>query len=144
MIDIPLQAIANQELSIPLDGARFVLRIKEAAGAMVCSIERDGVTLIRNTRLVADQFVLPYGYLHAGFGNFFVGTTDEEIPYWDKFGVTQFMVYVTEVEIAAADSSFDPRNVGPLTPPIPNLPIGLFLNGVWNLDGSQSLNGFFE
>ena len=101
MIDIPLQAIANQKLSIPLDGARFVLTIKEAAGAMVCSIERDGVLLIQNTRMVADQFVLPYEYLHTGFGNFFISTTGEEIPYYDQFGVTQFMVYATADEIAS-------------------------------------------
>ena len=102
MIDIPLQPIANQELSIPLDGARFVLTIKEAAGAMICTVERDGVVLIANTRMVADQYVLPYEYLHQGFGNFFISTTGENIPYYDQFGVTQFMVYATADEIAAA------------------------------------------
>lgn len=102
MIDIPLQAVANQSLSIPLDGSRFVITVKEANGVMVCSIERDSVLLVQNTRLVADGFVLPYGYLHRGFGNFIVGTQGEEMPYYDQFGTTQFMAYASAAEIEAA------------------------------------------
>lgn len=102
MINVPLQALANQELSIPLGGARFVLTIKEAAGGMVCTVKRDDVVLIQNTRLVADAFVLPYQYLHEGFGNFFMATQNEALPWWEQFGVTQFMVYATPEEITAS------------------------------------------
>lgn len=102
MIDIPLQALANQELSIPLDGARYVITVKEAAGAMVCTIERDGVIVVQNTRLLADAFVLPYDHMHPTTGNFFVSTQGADIPYFDQFGITQFMVYATAAEIEAA------------------------------------------
>lgn len=102
MIDIPLQAIANQELSIPLDGARFVLRVKESNGGMVMSITMDDVLLIQNTRIVGDDYVIPYAYLREGMGNFFMSTQDEAIPTWEEFGVTQFMVYATAAEIEAA------------------------------------------
>lgn len=114
MIDIPLQAIANQELSIPLDGARFVLTIKEASGGMVCTVTKDDVVLVQNTRLVADQSVLPYEYLHENAGNFFVSTQSEQLPWWEQFGITQFMVYATAEEIATAQDNYT-GPVGPLT-----------------------------
>ena len=102
MIDIPLQPVANQELSIPLEGARYVITVKEANGVMVASIERDGVLVVRNTRIVADGLMLPYRAQWFGFGNFMLATQDEEVPYFDQFGVTQFLVYVTAEELAAA------------------------------------------
>lgn len=102
MIDIPLQAVANQELSIPLGASRYVITIKEANGVMAASIERDGVMIASNTRLVADGLVLPYRHQWFGFGNFFFSTEDEEMPYYPSFGVTQFMVFVTPEELADA------------------------------------------
>lgn len=102
MIDIPLQAIANQSLSIPLDGQRFTITVKEANGGMVCTVAINDVVVIQNTRLVADGFVLPYDYLHPGFGNLFMGVQDEQVPWWEQFGLTQSMVYATADEIASA------------------------------------------
>jgi len=86
MIDIPLQPIANQELSIPLNGARYVITIKEANGVMVASITRDDVVVVSNTRIVADGLLLPYRAQWFGQGNFMMGVQDEEVPYFDKFG----------------------------------------------------------
>lgn len=105
MIDIPLQPIANQELSISLGGSRYVITVKEANGVMVASIERDGVMVVQNTRMVADGLVLPYRYQWYGFGNFFMGVEAEEVPYYPNFGITQFLVYVTPQEMQ--DAGFD-------------------------------------
>jgi len=102
MIDIALQPVANQELSIPLEGSRYVITVKEANGVMVASIERDGELIASNTRIVADSLVLPYRKQWFGFGNFMLATQDEEVPYFDQFGSTQFLVYVTVAEMAAA------------------------------------------
>ena len=102
MIDIPLQAIANQELSIPLEDARYVITVKEASGGMVCTIQRNDVVLIQNVRLCADTPVLPYEYLQQGAGNFFMSTQNQELPWWEQFGITQFMTYLTADEWASA------------------------------------------
>ena len=102
MIDIQLQALANQELSIPLDGSRYVLRVKEANGGMVITVIKDDVVLVQNARIVADAFVLQTEQQQAGGGNFFMATQLEEIPYYPEFGRTQFMVYATPAEIGAA------------------------------------------
>lgn len=102
MIDVPLQAIANQSLSITLDGSRYELVIKEASGGMVCTCTKDAVVLVSNQRLVGDGPVLPYDYLRGGGGNIYIFTQDESVPWWEQFGVTQFMVYATADEIASA------------------------------------------
>ena len=102
MIDISLLPLANQELSIAIEGARYVITIKEANGVMAATIIRDGVMLVQNTRIVTDGLILQYRDQWFGSGNFMLGTQDEEIPYFDKFGSTQFLVYVTAAEMSAA------------------------------------------
>lgn len=102
MIDIALQPVANQELSIPLEGSRYVITIKEANGTMAASIERDGEVVVSNTRIVADGLILQYRAQWFGFGNFMLATQDEAEPYFDQFGITQFLVYLTADELAAA------------------------------------------
>jgi hypothetical protein len=102
MIDIPLQPVANQELSIPLDGSRYVITVKEANGAMVASITRDDVLLVDSGRIVADGLILSYRWQWFGYGNFMLSTQDEALPDFAQFGITQFMVYVDADEMAAA------------------------------------------
>lgn len=101
MIDIPLQALANQELSIPLDGDRYIITLKEANGIMAMSITRNEVLIIENTRVVANSPVLFYDYLSDREGNFFFATQDDELPWWENFGATQFLTYATTAEIEA-------------------------------------------
>lgn len=99
MIDVTIQALPNQDLSIQLDGFRYDLAIKEANGVMSMSVTRDGTMVIQNVRLVAGSPVLPYRYQEQG--NFVLTTVDDEIPYYPAFGVTQFLVYLTAAEVAA-------------------------------------------
>lgn len=100
MIDIQLQPVANQELSIPLENVRYVITIKEANGCMVITIERDDEVVVRNARLMADGLALPYRHQWFGFGNFMLTTQDEQVPYFTEFGATQFLVYITADEMA--------------------------------------------
>ncbi len=97
MIDIPLQAVANQELSIQLDDRRYVITLKETAGVMSASVARDDVALLTNGRVVAGTPLLPYRFQESG--NFVITTEGDELPAFTEFGVTQFLVYVSEIEI---------------------------------------------
>ena len=99
MIDIGIAALANQALSIQLDERFYEIELREANGVMSASIVRDGVTLVSNIRVTAGTPLLPYRYQEAG--NFIMTTDGEAIPYWDQFGVTQFLVYLTPAELAA-------------------------------------------
>lgn len=99
MIDVALQPVANQSLSIQLDDSRYDLTIKEANGVMCATVARDGVTLIQGVRIVAKTPLVPYAYLQEG--NFVLLTEGDELPYFDQFGNTQNLVYLSADEIDA-------------------------------------------
>lgn len=99
MIDISLSSIANQAMSIQLDGRFYEIEVREANGIMSATIIRDGVTVVSNVRITAGTPILPYRYQEEG--NFLMITEDNSLPYWDQFGVTQFMIYVSSAELAA-------------------------------------------
>ena len=99
MIDVGIAALANQALSIQLDERFYEIELREANGVMSASITRDGVALISNVRVTAGTPLLPYRYQESG--NFVMTTDGETIPYWDQFGVTQSLVYLSAAEVAA-------------------------------------------
>jgi len=99
MIDVGLAALPNQSLTIQLDERLYVISMREANGVMAASISRDGVPLVSCIRVTAGTPLLPYKYQESG--NFLVTTDGEAIPYYDQFGITQFLVYVTPAELAA-------------------------------------------
>lgn len=99
MIDIALAAVANQTLAVQLDGRQYTVTMHEANGVMSATITRDGATLVSNVRITAGTPLLPYRYQESG--NFLLIVDGEALPYWDQFGVTQFLVYLTTAELAA-------------------------------------------
>lgn len=99
MIDVGIATLANQALSIQLDERFYEIELREANGVMSATITRDGVTIVSNMRVTAGTPLLPYRYQEAG--NFIMTTDGEAIPYWDQFNVTQFLVYLSAVELAA-------------------------------------------
>jgi hypothetical protein len=98
MNQIPLQATANQTLSVQLDGARYSLTFKEAGGVMVADVTRDDVVVLYGARVVSGSPIIPYAYLEAG--NFVLLTEDDDLPYYTEFETTQSLVYVTADELA--------------------------------------------
>ena len=99
MIDVGIAAIPNQSLSIQLGGRLYDIALREANGVMAATIARDGVTLVSALRVTAGTPLLPYRYQESG--NFIVTTDGDALPYWDQFGVTQFLVYLSAAELAA-------------------------------------------
>lgn len=98
MIDVNIQAVPNQSLSILLDGAQYSIAIREANGIMSATVIRDSIVLIDNVRLVSGTPVLPYDYLESG--NFVLTTEAFALPEFSQFGVTQFLLYLTADEVA--------------------------------------------
>lgn len=105
-IVLPLESVPNQTFSTRQNGVRYVLTIKETAGTMGVTIERDGEVLVRNHRAVAGKGLIPYRYLEDESGNFAFVTLDDEIPYYEFFNTTQRLLYFTPAEVEAA------RNAG--------------------------------
>lgn len=100
MIDLPLQAIPNQSFSEQIGDTRFGITIKETNGVMSITVVRDDVELVSMQRLTPGTPILPYLYLEDG--NLLVLVEDEELPCWPAFGITQFLVYLSAEELAAA------------------------------------------
>lgn len=106
MQTVPIEAISNQELSIQLDGTRYVLTIKELdPGMCMVSVERDSVMLVSNVRAVSGFAILRYNYLQTGYGNFAFVTENGDYPYWEKFNVSQTLIYASDAEIEALNNA---------------------------------------
>lgn len=99
MIDIALQSIPNQTLSIRVDDSYYELTLKSIGNLMVASVKRDNVALFDGLRVMPNRALMPYQYQEAGN---FVLITDGEYPDYTQFGVTQSLVYLTIAEVKSA------------------------------------------
>lgn len=99
MIRIALDPIPNQSFSIRLDDHFYNITLKSLAGIMGVTIVRDNVTLQDNMRAVAGTLLLPYRYQESG--NFFILTNDGDLPNYTQFGITQFLIYMSQAEVEA-------------------------------------------
>lgn len=98
--NIPLQAVPNQSLSVVVDGINYELEVKTAVNVTVITVTRDNELIITSTRAVFGTPILPYRYLEDG--NFiFTCTTDDTLPIYTNFGVTQFLSFYTADELEA-------------------------------------------
>jgi hypothetical protein len=64
---------------------------------MTVTIIRDNILIISNVRAVPQSPLIPYQYLEAG--NFIVTTDNDEYPIYTQFGITQYLVYLTQSEL---------------------------------------------
>lgn len=98
MQELPLIQIANQQFSVELEARQWTITIKEANGVMIADVNVDGDDVVTGTRILAGEPIIPYGYLQDG--NLVLVTLDDALPYWDQFGVSQALVYLTNAEMA--------------------------------------------
>ena len=100
---IQLSTIPNQSFDVVLEGANYTIRLVACFDCMAVDIRRNGVDIVIGQRLVAGSLIVPSAYQYAGFGNFILLTNDDEIPYYDQFGISQFLIYYTAADIEAAN-----------------------------------------
>lgn len=99
MIDVALAPVASQSLFVQLDERAYSIAVRDTGSVVVVDIERDGVQLVRGMRAAPSTPLLPYAYQEAG--NFVLTTEGDDLPAFAQFGVTQFLVYLSDAEIAA-------------------------------------------
>ena len=99
MIEINLAPIPDQTLSITQAQTLYDLRIFLAANVMCCDLSINSVPVVTSMRIVSGMFIIPYWYLQNG--NFLISTLDGDLPYYDQFGVTQFLTYASQAEAEA-------------------------------------------
>jgi hypothetical protein len=121
MQGIPLKRLPNQEFSIQLDGGLFYLVLKTTGDTTSISVSLDGVQLLWNARAVANQYIISSAYQEAG--NFMFVTSNFELPHYEKFGITQSLIYVTEAELGVIRASVAPPIVASDFSPYGDLPL---------------------
>jgi hypothetical protein len=99
MLEIALIQTANQTFNVDLENLQFAITIKEANGVMIADIAINGETVILGTRVLAGEPIIPYEYLQDG--NLVLSTLENELPYWELFGVSQTLLYLTNEEMTA-------------------------------------------
>ena len=100
MQQITLAPIPNQAFSVTLNSVRYDIRIYLAANVMCCDLSINGTPIITGIRLVSGALIIPYRYLENG--NFLITTLNDELPWYEEFEATQFLIYFTQDELEQA------------------------------------------
>lgn len=111
---VPIEALPNQELSINIDGNRWTLRIKVGRLCMFADVYLNDAPVLLGQRIAVGTPVIPYEYL-ATEGNFILIVDDEQLPDWQQFGISQFLLYASPGEISD-DIDRDFSLAGPAIP----------------------------
>ena len=127
MINVPIQNVPNQNFSINLDGNLFKITLKYTNGVMSVSMTINGVDTIDNIRVVAGSPLIPSKYQEAG--NFLLLTTNNQLPIYTLFNVSQSLVYFTAAELAAYRTPPTFPVTAAFFNPIANLPLRFFPQG---------------
>ena len=101
-VRIPLQATANQSFSVFQDDKNYQISIQSTQGVMSASISIDGTPVTSGDRFTSDAPLIPYAYLELGGGNFIFTTEGENLPAFEQFDVTQFLIYFSASEVENA------------------------------------------
>lgn len=99
---IDIANVPNQSIEVELEQSRYTLRFFACFDCMAVDVSRDGVQLVTGARVVSGGLLIPAQYQFYGRGNFMILTANDDLPYYDQFGVTQSLFYFTAEEMAAA------------------------------------------
>lgn len=106
MIQIPLQSVPTQSLSIQLDNNAYniLLRVINSADAqiMAADISINNVLIVSGQRIVGSYPIIPYEYLWNG--NFILLTTNDDLPDYNQFQISQYLVYASQAELEALNA----------------------------------------
>ena len=107
MINIPLEAIPNQTLSIQLDQINYDIEISSCGfvianqdysqNIMAVTIFINNNLVVEGVRAVAGFPIIASEYLSAA--NFVILTANEEYPNFLRFGIDQYLIYASADEI---------------------------------------------
>ncbi|OWK42202.1 hypothetical protein [Fimbriiglobus ruber] len=122
MLQLPIQALPNQQFQAVLDGTAWDFTLRSTNGVMSATLASNGSTVVENARCAAGSFLIPSRYEEAG--NFLFLTADYALPDYTLFGNTQSLIYVSAAELAVfrappvspviTAASFDPIAALPL------------------------------
>lgn len=102
MQNIAIQNIPNQSFNVILDDNQWDITIKSVNGCLAVSLILNGAVLLKNILVAAYQPIIPSEYSESG--NFTFITLNQEVVDYEKFGISQNLIYFSADELAAARS----------------------------------------
>lgn len=95
-INIPLEVLPNQSLTIRLGDNRYIIRLITISDSLMgISITRDDIILIQNQRAIPKKKILPE-HKSSKYGNFVFITPDETYPYYTEFNNGHELYFIPE------------------------------------------------
>lgn len=101
---IELQNIPNQIFNIVLNGVDYRIQVRTIQDLTFISVWRNGDVLFYNQVCVPNGYVDPYNYISEN-GKIFFRCLDNEYPNYRKFGITQWLYYLTAEEVKANEEA---------------------------------------
>lgn len=98
---VPLANVPNQSFTVTLDSVRWGIRLRDIGGVTAADVDLQGERLISGVRALPGEPLVPYRYLTPDAGAFiFITLSDNALPVYTEFGVSQFLVYMSATQTA--------------------------------------------
>tara|TARA_R110002126_G_scaffold121631_2_gene263194 strand:- start:186 stop:509 length:324 start_codon:yes stop_codon:yes gene_type:complete len=97
---ITIDAIPSQSFTVTLGGNNYELKIYSIDGHMSYDLSINSAQVIAGYKMVNDIPLLAYPHQELS-GNILLQIAEDEIPDYKKFGLSQFLYYLTEEEKTA-------------------------------------------
>ncbi len=103
---ITLTAIPSQEFNVTLGDYTYDIRIFSTGDSMAYDLSIDDEVIVQGFKFVNGVLMLPYKYMELD-GNLLLIVPDDEVPDYNNFESTQFLVYLDADEAETYRDNFD-------------------------------------
>ena len=100
MLTLPIQAIPRQQIIVTLDGYHYDITLVAVQDMMYATILCNGVAIVSGARCVSGFPILTCK-AQIMAGNFIFDTPSNNNPWWQDFGLTHYLYYVTALELSS-------------------------------------------
>ena len=97
---ITIDALPSQSFTVTLGGNNYEIKIYSIDGHMSYDLSANSVQIITGFKMVNDIPLLVYPHQELN-GNILLQVSEDQIPDYKKFGLSQFLYYLTEDETTA-------------------------------------------
>lgn len=104
MYIVPIQNIPNQTLNAVLNGLEYRIALRTIRGFTFMSCWVNDEVLFYNQVCTPNNWVNVYNYISIN-GKFYFSCIDSEYPYYQNFGNTQNLVFLTPEEVESYNNA---------------------------------------
>ena len=97
---ITIDALPSQKFTVTLGGNNYEIKIYSIDDHMSYDLSANSVQIITGFKMVNDIPLLVYPHQELN-GNILLQVSEDQIPDYKKFGLSQFLYYLTEDETTA-------------------------------------------